>query len=90
MGPKARDMIKCDVCPRCKDSYPDKVDSDGYHFCICGMTGNKVYTEPRMIKRHAGSGYIHFSTSSCGLYETVEDVLSHMTETEIRRWEENK
>lgn len=83
-------MIRCDVCPRCKDSYPDKVDFYGNHFCICGMTGNMVYTEPRKIKRDTGSGYIHFSTSSCGLYETVEDVLSHMTESEIRRWEELK
>lgn len=83
-------MIRCDVCPRCKDSYPDKVDFYGNHFCICGMTGNMVYTEPRKIKRDTGSGYIHFSTSSCGLYETVEDALSQMTEPEIRRWEELK
>ena len=83
-------MIRCDVCPRCKDVYPDKVDSYGNHFCICGMTGNMVYTEPRMIKRHTGSGYIHFSTSSCGLYETAEDALSQMTEPEIRRWRELK
>ena len=83
-------MIRCDACPRCKDLYPDKVDLYGNHFCICGLTGNMVYTEPRKIKKYTGSGYIHFSTSSCGLYETPEDALSHMTESEIRRWEELK
>ena len=59
-------MIKCDTCPRCKDTYPDKVDFDGNHF------------------------HIHYSISSCGLYESIEDALSHMTESEIRRWKENK
>ena len=47
-------MIKCDTCPRCKDTYPDKVDFDGNHFHICGMSGNMVYTEPRKVKRQVG------------------------------------
>lgn len=42
-------MIKCDTCPRCKDTYPGKVDADGYHFHICGMSGNIVYTIPHKI-----------------------------------------
>ena len=32
--------IRCDICPYCKDLYPDRVDSDGNQFQICGMTGN--------------------------------------------------
>lgn len=66
-------MINCDTCPRCKDVYPDRVDIDGYHFCICGMSGNIVYTIPRKVRRHNGRGYIYFDVSTCGLYETVED-----------------
>ena len=81
-------MIKCDECPRCNDAYPGKLDKDGYHFHICGMTGNIVYTIPHRIKRATGSGYINCSISSCGLYQTVEEALSHMTESEIRRWKE--
>lgn len=78
--------IRCDTCPRCKDVYPDKVDEDGYHFHICGMSGNKVYTMPRKVRRYSGNGYIYFNASSCGLYETIEDALSHMTEPEKRRY----
>lgn len=80
-------MIKCDTCPRCKDKYPGKLDRDGYHFHICGMSGNIVYTVPRRIRRLSGRGYINCGVSSCGLYETVEDALKSMTETERRRWE---
>lgn len=83
-------MIKCDTCPRCKDTYPGKLDAFGNHFHICGMGGNMVYTEPRKEKRIYGSGYIHYSVSSCGLYETVEDALKHMTESEVRRWKERQ
>ena len=83
-------MIKCDTCPRCKDVYPDKVDGSGYHYCICGMTGNIVYKIPHKIKRYNGKGYIHKGISSCGLYESVEDALKHMTESEIRRWKEHE
>lgn len=83
-------MIMCDTCPRCKDLYPDKVDSDGYPFRICGMGGNMVYTVPRRVKRYSGPGYIKFGISSCGLYETVEDALSYMTESEIKRWRERE
>lgn len=82
-------MIKCDTCPRYKDSYPGKLDTDGYHFGICGLTGNKVYAIPHRIKRLAGSGYLNFGIGSCGLYDTVEDALAHMTEAEVRRWEES-
>lgn len=81
-------MIRCDTCPRCKDSYPGKVDSDGNHFFICGMTGNMVYTQPRKVKRWSGPGYLHFGISSCGIFETVEDVLAHMTEIERKRYYE--
>lgn len=84
------DMIKCNECPRCKDTYPGKLDCYGHHFHICGMFGNMVYTEPRKVKREVGHGYIHYGVSSCGLYETVEDALSHMTESEIRRWRRAK
>lgn len=82
----ARTFIKCDTCPRCKDKYPGKVDDDGYHFHVCGMGGNKVYTIPHRIKRYSGKGYINLGISSCGLYETVEDALKDMTEGEIQRW----
>ena len=81
-------MVKCDTCPRSKDAYPGKTDRDGYHFHICGMSGNIVYPAPHRIKRASGSGYINCGISSCGLYETVEDVLSRMTDSEIRRWKE--
>lgn len=81
-------MIKCDTCPYCKDTYPDKLDADGNHFCICGMTGNMVYTQPRKVKRYSGPGYLRFGISSCGIFETVEDVLAHMTEIERKRYYE--
>lgn len=81
-------MIKCDTCPRCKDSYPGKLDSNGYLFYICGMGGNIVYKEPHKIKRYKGKGYIDLGISSCGLYETIEDALKHMTESERRRYYE--
>ena len=45
------EKLLCKECPRCKDIYPGKVDSNGDHFCICGMGGNKVYPEPRRVKR---------------------------------------
>ena len=77
--------IKCDTCPRCKDAYPDKVDNFGNHFCICGMSGNMVYTQPRTEKRYSGKGFIHFEVSGCGLYDTVEDALASMTESERQR-----
>ena len=82
-------MIKCDVCPRCTDPHPGKLDGDGYHFCICGMSGNIVYTTPHRIKRYNGKGYINLGISSCALYESVEDALSHMTESERRKWREH-
>lgn len=81
-------MLKCKDCPRCKDVYPGKLDLDGYHFCICGMSGNKIYPEPHKIKRASGSGYLTFGGGSCGIYNTVEDALKAMTESEIRRWQE--
>ena len=81
-------MIRCDTCPRCENSYPGKVDSDGNHFCICGMTGNMVYTQPRKVKRWSGPGYLHFGISSCGIFETVEDALASMTEIERQRYYE--
>ena len=83
-------MIKCDTCPRFKDVYPDKVDPDGYHFGICGMSGNKVYAIPHQIKRMTGHGYIKCGVGSCGIYETAEDALAHMTDSEIRRWKERQ
>ena len=80
-------MITCDICPWCKDPYPDQVDSDGYHINICGMSGNIVYTIPHKTKRIFGGGFIHFGVSGCGLYETVDDVLSKMTEAERKEYE---
>lgn len=82
-------MLMCDTCPRYKDVYPDRLDRDGYHFGICGLTGNKVYAIPHRIKRLVGSGYMKLGISTCGLYNTVEDALAHMTDVEVRRWEEN-
>ena len=82
-------MIKCDTCPRCKDVYPGQTDRDGYHFCICGMSGNIVYAIPHKVKRYSGKGYLHFGISSCGLYETIEDALNDMTQSEIKRWKES-
>ena len=81
-------MIRCDTCPRCKDSYPGKVDSDGNRYFICGMTGNMVYTQPRKVKRWSGPGYLHFGISSCGIFETMEDALASMTEIERKRYYE--
>ena len=81
-------MIRCDTCPYCKDTYPGKTDSDGNHFCICGMTGNMVYTEPRRVKKWSGSGYLKYGISSCGIFETVDDALANMTEIERKRWRE--
>lgn len=80
------EKIRCDTCPRCKDLYPGKVDADGNHFCICGMTGNMVYTQPRRVKRYSGPGYLHFGISGCGLFDSVEDALASMTEIERERW----
>ena len=57
--------IKCDVCPRCKDVYPDRVDAYGYPFRICGMGGNIVYVIPRKEKRYSGNGYIHHDIDGC-------------------------
>lgn len=85
-GEGMKKMIRCDTCPRYNDTYPGKLDSDGYHFGICGMSGNKVYAIPHKIKRYNGNGYINCGVDSCGLYGTVEDALNHMTEPEIRRW----
>lgn len=79
-------MIRCSECPRCRDQYPGRVDGDGYHYCICGMSGNIVYTMPRKMKRSRGTGYIEMGVGSCGLYDTAEDALKHMTKSEIDRW----
>lgn len=80
--------IRCDTCPRCKDTYPGKLDNNGYHFYICGMGGNMVYKKPREVRRHSGGGYIHFPVSTCGLYDTIENALKDMTESERRRYYE--
>ena len=79
-------VIRCDTCPYCKDEYPGKVDAQGNHFHICGMTGNMVYTEPRREKRWSGPGYIKFGISGCGLFDTVDAALASMTEIERERW----
>lgn len=81
-------MIRCDTCPYCKDSCPGKVDSDGNHFHICGLTGNMVYTEPRRVKKWSGPGYLKYGISSCGIFETVEKALENMTDIERQRWRE--
>ena len=82
-------MVRCDICPWCKDIYPDKVDGEGNPFRICGMTGNMVYTKSRRVKRYSGSGYLKFDISSCGIFKTVDDVLAAMTPIERKRWEES-
>ena len=75
--------IRCDTCPRCKDIYPpDKVDSFGNHFCICGMGGNMVYPKPRKEKRYSGKGYIHYDIDGCGLYDTIDEALAAMNDIE--------
>ena len=79
-------MVRCDTCPRCKDTYPDALDADDYHFYICGMTGNIVYKEPHKIKRYSGSGYIKCGVGSCGIFDTIKDVLATMTESEKRTY----
>lgn len=80
-------MIKCDTCPRFNPNRG--TDKDGYPFGICGMSGNIVYAVPHKIKRLTGSGYLKFWVSSCGLYDSIEDALGHMTNAEVRRWMEN-
>ena len=80
-------MIHCKDCPRCKDSR--RTDNNGNHFSICGMTGNMVYTEPRREKRFSGKGWIRFSDSSCGIYETFDDAFDAMTKTEQKRWRDS-
>lgn len=82
-------MIKCSECPRCKDTYPDKLDFYGNHFYICGMSGNKVYTKPRRERKYSGKGWMKFSESSCGIYSTFDDAFNAMTETERKRWNES-
>ena len=81
-------MIQCDTCPFCNDRYPGKVDQNGYHFHICEMTGNIVYTIPRKEKRYTGSGYIYFRISGCGLFETADEAIAVMTKTERQRYYE--
>lgn len=81
-------MIKCSECPRCRDAYPGKLDEYGNHFCICGMSGNMVYTKPRRERRYNGGGWIKFSESSCGLYNTFDDAFNAMTPVEQKRWKE--
>ena len=83
-------MVKCDGCPWFNDTYPGKLDNDGYHFGICGMTGNKVYPKPHRIKRMTGRGYLKFGGGSCGIFDTIEDVLNRMTDSERKRWEERQ
>ena len=77
-------MIKCSECPRCKPT--GRTDRNGYPFCICGMSGNIVYQVPRKEKRYSGNGYIHFSESSCGIYDTFDKAFNAMTKTEQDRW----
>ena len=79
-------MIRCNICPYCRNPYQaDKVDSDGNYYCICGMTGNIVYPYPRLAERYSGSGYYRFDASSCGIFNSVDDVLTHMAENERKR-----
>jgi hypothetical protein len=82
------EKIKCDTCPRCKDVYPGKLDCFGYHYYICGMSGNIVYKTPHNVKKFSGKGWIRYGVSGCGLYDSVEDALKHMTESEKRRLKE--
>ena len=80
-------MIKCSECPRCKDVYPEDVtDHHGNHFCICGLSGNMVFTYPRKEKRYNGQGWIHLPEGSCGLYNTFNDAWKAMTKPEQDRW----
>lgn len=80
------EYIRCDTCPRCTDPYPGKLDRDGYHFFICGDGGNMVYKEPRKVRRISGKGWLHYPVSSCGLYKSIDEALSKMTESEIARY----
>ena len=78
--------LKCRDCPRCYDGAPGKFNIDGVHCYICGMSGNIVYKDPWRQERLSGSGYINHGPGGCGLYDSVEDALSDMTEAEKRRW----
>ena len=80
-------VIKCDTCPWSKDTYPGQLKHD-VPFRICGMSGNIVYPVPHKEKRYSGPGYIHFGISSCGIFETAEDVLAAMTDIERKRYKE--
>lgn len=79
-------MISCAECPRCKPT--GRKDYSGNEFSICGMSGNIVYTKPRKERRISGRGWIKYSVSSCGLYETFDDAFSKMTTIEQKRWTE--
>lgn len=87
-GLNLAEKIRCNTCPYCKDTYPGKLDHQGNHFCICGLTGNMVYTMPRKEKRYSGSGYIHLEISGCGLFDTLDEALDSMTEIERQRYYE--
>lgn len=76
--------LLCKDCPRCIDKYPGKLDAFGNHFCICSLSGNMVYPEPRKEKRMTGSGYISFAPDTCGLYTSVSEALASMTPAAVR------
>ncbi len=81
--------LLCKDCPRCIDKYPGKLDAFGNHFCICSLSGNMVYPEPRKEKRMTGSGYISFAPDTCGLYTSVSEALASMTPAAVRRYYEH-
>lgn len=61
-----REYVDCPDCPHCK---PKDTLRNEARWGICGMGGNIVYLEPWKEKRISGNGYIHHTTSSCGLFE---------------------
>ena len=65
-----RGYLDCTECPRCKVKEGLR---HGVRYGICGQSGNLCYLEPWKERRIRGSGWIHHTVSSCGLYEKKEE-----------------
>lgn len=54
-------MIKCSECPRFKDHDPNKVDYQGNHFGICGMSGNMEPQDTKCLCSQSGETLLGIS-----------------------------